>query len=274
MGNAPAAGRFYERLWRWVVSPPVHLFIGNSQYVVRELVARGVPARKALCIPNHLYRSDTADFTQPRDPQRVIFAGQLIREKGAHLLLDALGLLVARGLEVRCDMLGDLTVWEPESGYIAALQARAAQPDLAGRVRFLGRRADVLRLMSAAGVHVAPSLPEMLEGMPAVVIEAKASALPTVAFDTGPFPEMIAHRQDGWLAREVSAAALAEGLAWFLADPERRARAGEAARLSSAAYSRERFEARVREVLGLPVEPGDSAGGGRTGRGAGSDHDG
>ena len=253
MGNAPAAGRFYERIWRWVISPPVHWFIGNSHYVLRELIARGVPPRKTLYIPNHLYHDDTPDFTQRRDHRKVIFVGQLIHEKGVHVLLEALALLVARGVEVRADIVGNLDAWEPYPGYIASLRARAAQPDLAPRVRLLGKRPDVLTLMSAAGVHAIPSLPEMLEGMPGVVIEAKAARLPSVAFDLGPFPEMIAHQETGWLAREVTAEALAGGLEYFLESQERRDAAGARAEESGAQYSRALFDQRVRAVLGLDV---------------------
>jgi glycosyltransferase involved in cell wall biosynthesis len=249
MGNAPAPGRFYERVWRWIVSPPVHAFVGNSRYVLRELVARGVPVRKTRYIPNHLYHGDRPDFTQPRDPHRVIFVGQLIREKGVHLLLEAIAQLRAQGVPATCDIVGDLGAWEAVPGYIAEVRVRAARPDLAPHVRLLGRRRDVLQLMSAAAVHAAPSLPEMYEGMPGVVIEAKAARLPTVAFDCGPFPEMIAHRVNGWLAREVTAEALAEGLAWFLADAARAEAAGRAAEASGSAYTRELFEARVVRVL-------------------------
>ncbi|MBI3790172.1 MAG: glycosyltransferase family 4 protein [Gemmatimonadetes bacterium] len=261
MGNAPAPGGFYERLWRWVISPPVHAFIGNSHYVLRELVARGVPAAKTRYIPNHLYHADRPDFGQPRDVRRVIYVGQFIREKGVHLLLEALAQLRRDGVEVRADLVGDVDAWEPTPGYIAEVRARAAAPDLAPHVRLLGKRPDVLRLMSAAGLHAAPSLPEMYEGMPGVVIEAKAARLPTVAFAVGPFPEMIAHRVTGWLAREVTAEALAEGLRWFLDDPARRDAAGVAAEASGAAYSKERFEARVRHVLaGLPEAERDADG--------------
>ena len=253
MGNAPAPGRFYQRIWRTVISPSVDWFIGNSEYVVRELVAHGVPAAKTQCIPNHFYRLDAPDATIARDPGRVIFVGQLISDKGPDLLLDAIALLTAQGRDVRLDVVGDLDGWESptQEGFRARLLARAAEPDLAGRVRFLGARSDVMRLMSAASLHCAPSRPDMLEGMPAVVIEAKHAALPTVAFALGPFPEMIVHRETGWLAADVAAAALAEGIAWFLDDPARRDAAGRAAQASAAMYSRELFERRILDVLGV-----------------------
>ena len=251
LGNAPPPGRFYERLFRWVLDPLVHWFIGNSRYVLREAVARGVPDSKTRYIPNHLYHADQPDFSRPRDARKVMYVGQLIHDKGPHLLLEAIALLRARGVEVRCDLVGNLAAYEQVPGYIASLHARVAQPDLAPHVRLLGTRPDVLQLMSAAGIHCAPSLPEMYEGMPGVVIEAKASRLPTVAFAVGPFPEMIEHQQTGWLAEEVSAEALATGLEWFLADPARRDAAGLAAEASGAEYDTDRFERRVLETLGV-----------------------
>ena len=254
IGNAPAGGGFYRLLWRRIVAPTVNEMIGNSEYVVREVLALGVPAAKVRCVPNHYYRTERPDPDAQRDPWRVVFVGQLIPEKGLDLLLDAVGLLVARGLPVTLDVVGDLGAWEPPGteGHRSRLRARAEAPDLAGRVRFLGQRNDVMRILAEASVHCAPSRPEMLEGMPGVVIEAKHAGRPTVAFDLGPFPEMIAHRDTGWLAPELSANALAEGLAWCL-DISRWPALSTATLASARTYSRERFERSILAALGVQV---------------------
>src|SRR5262249_61443788 len=140
-----------------------------------------------------------------------------------------------RGRGVRLAVVGPTDGWEAPSnrGYRARLLARAQAPDLAGRVQFLGWRDDVMALMAEAGVHASPSRPEMLEGMPLTCLEAKAAGLPSVVFPVGPFPELVEHEVDGWICRDVSAAALAEGLEHFVADRARAERAGRAARRSA-----------------------------------------
>ena len=261
IGNAPAPGAFNRRFWRWVVAPAVDEMIGNSEYVVREVLAHGVPATKLRCVPNHFYRSDRPDHITPRDPMRIVFVGQLIAEKGVDLLVDAVGLLVVRGMPVSLDIVGDLGAWEApgSEGFKAQLRARAESPVLAGRVRFLGQRGDVMRLLASATVHCAPSRPAMLEGMPGVVIEAKHAGRPTVAFDLGPFPEMIDHGRDGFLCRDESPESLAEGLAYCL-DAARWEGLTAATLASARVYSRERFERSILAALGVETTTLPAAG--------------
>jgi len=52
---------------------------------------------------------------------------------------------------------------------------------------------------------------------------------------------MIAHRQDGWICEDPLAAAIADGVEFFLRRPDELAAAGQAARRSAENYSEERF---------------------------------
>jgi glycosyltransferase involved in cell wall biosynthesis len=144
---------------------------------------------------------------------------------------------------VRLDVVGDMEGWVSNSytGYREKLRARAAATDLAGRVSFLGYREDVPGLLAGASIHCCPSLPAQREGFGVVNIEAKQAGIPSVVFPTGALPEIVAHGVDGWLCDSPTAAALAEGIEYFLADPVRLERAGLAARASLERFSRERF---------------------------------
>jgi glycosyltransferase involved in cell wall biosynthesis len=244
VGNAPVVSRFYCRVWRVGVVPFVDHVVCNSQFAQRALQAAGVPAGKLLHIlSTPPGRVAAAPHDVAPDPDKVIYVGQIIPEKGLDVLLDAIGLLVRRGRDVRLDVVGAMNGWVAPrySGYREQLLARAAAPDLRDRVCFLGQREDVPALLAAAAVHCCPSRAEMLEGLPLVTLEAKQVGLPSVAFAIGPFPELIAHRTDGWLCEAVSAAALADGLEYFLVDGERRRTAGEAARRSMQRFQRQRF---------------------------------
>ena len=232
VGNAPDPGTFYRRLWRWAVNPLVHRFVCNSRFTKRELLAHGIPPSKVSLIYNCPPRREpVATAGVDRDAGRVIYVGQIIPPKGVGILLDAIGLLAERGEDVRLDVVGDIEGWEPPAweGYHRRLVARAKLPDLADRVRFLGLREDVPALLASAGIHCCPSLPELREGFGVVNVEAKAAGVPSVVFPTGALPELISHGEDGWVCREPSAEALAEGIAYFLSDFERRERVGAAA---------------------------------------------
>ena len=175
--------------------------------------------------------------------------GQLIPEKGAHVLLDAVGLLANKAWDVSLDVVGDIDGWEPPSfaGYRQSLRRRASESDLAGRVNFLGFREDVHSLLAQAGIHCCPSLEP--EGFGIVVLEAKMAGIPSVVTPTGALPELIRHVEDGWICADISVLALTEGIEKFLLDPAVARAAGKAASASLERFGRERFELQWWEVF-------------------------
>ncbi|MFI5177923.1 MAG: glycosyltransferase [Vicinamibacterales bacterium] len=244
LGNAPATGPFYRWLWRRAINPFVDLFVANSGFTRDALLGHGVPASKVDTIQNTAgSRREAWDAHQPRIPGRVIYVGQVIPDKGLDLLLEAVAILRGRGLQVSLDVIGDMDGWEaPEyRGYRARVRDRAARADLQGSVQFLGWREDVPVLMSRASLHCCPSRAELREGFGVVVLEAKLSGLPSVVTPSGNLPELVTHRETGWVCAEASAPAVAEGLQFFLESPERLSAAGAAAARSSDAFSGERF---------------------------------
>ena len=255
LGNAPEGLLLYRFLWGWLINTVVTQFIANSRFTAQALHATGVPLRKIHIIgnppPSRRPEAYTAHF--PKQEGRIAYVGQLIPAKGCERLLDAVGVLARRGHDVTLDMVGDVNRWEPDSwkGYVAGLQERARQPDLDGRVRFLGAREDVPALLSAASLHCFPSRSETREGFGIVVVEAKAAGIPSVVTPSGALPELIAHRQDGWVCRDDSVAALVEGLEYFLADRDALIAAGLRAHASASQHGRELFVAGCLDVFGV-----------------------
>ena len=86
-----------------------------------------------------------------------------------------------------------------------------------------------------------PCLPQHREAFGNVVLEAKLSGLPPVVTPSGDLPDLIAHRENGWICAEPTADAIAEGLAFFLDNPHRLSDAGRAARESARDFSLEKF---------------------------------
>lgn len=244
LGNPPPAGSSYRILWKNVINRLVSHFVCNSRYTMGELLRCGVPASKVSYIHNTSpTRLHASSGSVQRDWRKVVFVGQLIPEKGLHVLLDAIGLLVSRGRDVRLDVVGDLERWEPPSfaGYRDRLLLRAIKPDLAGRVNFLGYQDDVQRILRMAGIHCCPSQPEQREGFGVVNLEAKMAGIPSVVTPTGALPELIRHGTNGWICSDVSADALADGIDKFLTDRSLALAAGQEAFLSLENFKREAF---------------------------------
>jgi glycosyltransferase involved in cell wall biosynthesis len=162
-------------------------------------------------------------------------AALLVAWKGQAVVLDAVALLP----EIRCELAGG-TLPTTEA-YRDALTARAAQPDLAGRVRFLGH-VDAIDTMRGWDVAVLASTSP--EAGPLAVLEAMSLGLPVVATDHGGSAELLADGC-GILVPPGDPAALAKGIAQALDD---------AVRPALAAASRQRVAAHHDRSRTLPAQ--------------------
>jgi glycosyltransferase involved in cell wall biosynthesis len=99
----------------------------------------------------------------------------------------------------------------------------------------------VPQLMGRASLHCCPSRPEQREAFGNVVVEAKASGVPSIVTPSGDLPDLVRHKVDGWVCAAADARSIADGVEYFFSRPDALAAAGRAARASSAAYGEDRF---------------------------------
>ncbi|MGE3819385.1 MAG: glycosyltransferase [Isosphaeraceae bacterium] len=216
--------------------------LGAGSVCVSEGVRRftmtigGWPADRLTVIPNAI---DPAPFDLPEtrvsreaiaglegvspDAILILFVGRLNVQKGLPTLIQAASRLAeARPERDWClAMVGD----GPERDDLRAKVS--ADPNLAGRVRWLGQRRDVPALTLASDLLVLPSL---WEGMPNVVLEAMAARLPVLATAVEGTVDLVLPQETGWLVPPGDPLALAEGLIEATADRDRLRRFGEAGR--------------------------------------------
>lgn len=160
-----------------------------------------------------------AAFGLPQDKFILLFGAMDVSDerKGAAYLIDALKQLADKNHDVELAVFGD--TGQDTAAYDVGLP-----------VHFMGRITDddtLARLYSAADLMVAPSIQENLSN---AVIESLSCGTPCIAFDIGGMPDMIKHQVNGYLVPQVSAGALAEGLAWTLANHQLLPEMGQRAR--------------------------------------------
>lgn len=152
---------------------------------------------------------------------RLVCVGRLAGQKGQLLLLEALTLVAAEGIDFEMILAGD-------GPLRPALEERLRVLSLGGRVRitgWLGGEA-VRRELLAARLMV---LPSFAEGLPVVLMEALALGRPVVTTYVAGIPELVENGVSGWLVPAGSAPALAGALADALRAPtETLARMGRA----------------------------------------------
>ncbi len=147
------------------------------------------------------------------DGERVVLMVAAMRPEKAHeVLLEAVLGLREDGMAVTALLAGD-------GERRGALEGMAQSMGIAERVRFLGIRSDVARLLHASDVAVLPSR-AVVETLPLALIEAMAAGIPVVASAVGSVPEIIEDGETGLLIPAADAVALAERLAYVLGNRE------------------------------------------------------
>lgn len=197
--------------------------VANAEAVAADVAQRdGYDARQIIVIPNGLdfdrfdragddRQAARAELGLAGDDVALCVVANLIPYKGHADLVDALGLLAPDHPRLQLFAIGE------DRGAGAGLARRAGDLGISDRIRFLGRRHDVPRLLSAMDVGV---LPSHEEGLANALIEKLAAGLPIVATDVGGNREIIERLPDCRLVPPRDSAELARALAAAAEDVE------------------------------------------------------
>ncbi|WP_294082045.1 glycosyltransferase family 4 protein [Proteiniphilum sp. UBA5384] len=104
---------------------------------------------------------------------------------------------------------------------------------------------DMPDLYNAADLFVTPSLQDNL---PNTIMEAMACGTPCVGFHTGGIPEMIDHRQNGYVANYQDAKDLANGLLWTLFEADTGTLSSNAREKVMEHYAQEKVTQQYKEI--------------------------
>lgn len=187
--------------------------VGLDQYLRRHAVA----PRKASWIPNGVDLRRFERHDESRSLTRAtlgvsdtsflwLTVGSLTRQKAQHRLVHAFA-------EIQEEAILAIVGEGPLRTELEELARETHQDD---RIRFLGLRADVEALMSAADAFV---LSSSWEGLPLVLIEAASSHLPIVSTNVGGCGEIVEDGINGTLVASLSSAALSSAMQHIMALP-------------------------------------------------------
>lgn len=146
--------------------------------------------------------------------------GENIGKKGHRYLFEAFGRIYGRFPHARLVVVGE------DQGARAFLGRLACDARIAGRVTFLGYRADVIEIVSALDVLAVPSL---FEGLPRALMDAMLLGKCVVASAVDGIAEIVEDGVSGLLVPPADAQALAGAIEKALAGEALRQRLGVAA---------------------------------------------
>jgi len=211
--------------------------VGVSAFVSRSLIDGGYRTERVHTVLNAIdppvWKADEgqaevrASLGLPPDAPVVACVSRLFHWKGHRELIRALALVRDRLPGVRLLLVGAEDALAGGPGYGDELKALVQELGLRENVLFLGRRADVARMMVASDVF---SLQSFEEPFGLVFAEAMAMRRPVVALDNGGTPEVVENGKTGLLTPAGDIEALAGSLLRFLQDAPLRARMGEEGR--------------------------------------------
>jgi glycosyltransferase involved in cell wall biosynthesis len=203
--------------------------VGNSHAVVDYYRSLGVPEDRLMMIYSGIGEEEPplvdpaevrAEFGYGALAPLVLFAGRLAEQKRVDDLLKALDLLQHVQPDLRTLIAGDGPLRRE-------LEENARLYRLDGKVRFLGHRDDVSRLMAAADLVV---LPSAYEGLPNLVLEAMRLSKPVVATAAPGTTEAVIDGQTGVLVPVANPQLLARAIRDVVRDPDLARRLGAAGR--------------------------------------------
>lgn len=230
-----------------------------SDFMRQEVqTALNVPLDKILVIPNGVDTRrfdalDGEDFTDFRarfalPDERIIFTvGRVVYEKGAHLLVEAMPLVLAEQPRAKLVVAGT-------GPNLAHAQSRALELGIADRCLFTGfiSDADRDRLFKVADVAAFPSL---YEPFGIVALEAMAAKAPVLVSQVGGLAEVVSHDLTGVTVYPNDVGSLAWGLVYSLNDPiQARQRAARAYVVARDQYNWGTIARQTRDAYRLLVE--------------------
>jgi len=200
---------------------------------------------------HRVYHGLNVDFAQILDKAgpvpgrngrfRVLAVGRLVEKKGFDVLVEAIALLAKRGVPVEAAIVGHAAPLEPEVG--PRLASAISRLGLDGRVHLVGpmsqaRLFDEYRRASAFCLPCRVAGSGDRDGIPNVLVEAMACAVPVISTNVSGIPELVTPDVNGLLVPPDDAAAVARVLQRLYGDLDLAARLGREA----AATVRRRFD--------------------------------
>jgi glycosyltransferase involved in cell wall biosynthesis len=221
-------------LSRWI-----DVAITMTDEIARHYQQRHVHARRYVTIydgiePGHFVTGGGAavrqEFGIPDDAPLVGIVGHVQEWKGQLLVAEAVARARRHVPALRCLIVGGIHRFG--KAYGAKLEARIAEPDLAGHVILTGARRDVAACLDAVDVAIHAS---NREPFGRVLLEAMAVGRPVIAPREGGPVEIVADGETGLLVPPRDPDALAAAIVALLTDRARAEAMGRAARARVAA---------------------------------------
>ena len=234
--RARVTGFAMRLLMRGLLNRPGNAVLVQNPDDRAAVTALGISPERIFLIPGS--GVDTEALTPMPEPAGVMtvgYVGRLLADKGVRSLVEAHGILAARGRDIRFVLAG-----EPDPANPASIpQAEIDSWKQTVGLDVLGHIKDIREIWAMSHIAV---LPSRREGLPKSLLEAAACGRPIVATDVPGCREIARADVNALLVPADDAAALAEAIDRLASDAALRHRFGAAGRaMVEAEFSEDRI---------------------------------
>jgi len=236
---------YHMPLYRWSITTADYAVVINRETWSMLQLHYNREIGRVWYIPNGI----EPRFFLPRDyPEgralRLLFAGTWIDHKGVYYLREGFETLAQRHPDVRLTIAG------------CGADAQAVKQAFTAVVR---DRVEVLPFVSTAEMpalyagHDIFVFPSLMEGLPIVLLEAMATAMPVVTTETCGMMDMVEDEYNGLLVKPADSAAFAAAVERLIDSRELRRQLGRAAQETMRRHTWERTAAQLEKVFALAI---------------------
>ncbi|SHE88396.1 colanic acid/amylovoran biosynthesis glycosyltransferase [Psychroflexus salarius] len=190
----------------------------NSNYLKQEVIKLGVEASLIHVIPIGIdvnqFKGQVKTINSNSEIQ-LITVGRLVQLKGQIYAVRAVKELISLGYNIKYTLIG-------EGNYRPILEAEVKKLNLCEHVIFEGSKSqdEIISYLQDSDVFMMPSTYDDVNGrreaFGLVSLEAQASGLPVIGFQSGGFPDTIVEGETGYAVEDRNHIALAEKVKYII----------------------------------------------------------
>lgn len=192
-----------------IINRKVSRFIAVSDFIKQDLIACGILPDKIEVIHNAVEILPEL-MKNPSNAEVLVIGivGQVIERKGHIVLLQALNLLIKKGLNIQLIIAGDGDI-----GFKEKLKILITDFGLTQKTAWRGFKTALKDIYEGIDVLIAPTISAEPFGL--ITIEANMFGIPVIASNSGGFKDTVTDGENGFLTEPENPQQLAQKIEYF-----------------------------------------------------------
>lgn len=207
--------RLYGLIWRHVLLKRVDINVCISKFISKQMHQSGrvdygqdtiilnIPPKRQIVKDDVVYKWNGKAL-------RLGYLGRIVPDKGVKELVEATISVLKQHYDVNVFIGGSLDI---SISYVEMLKKLISQSEYQDRFHLLGNINDIEKFFSNIDVMVVPSIYE--EPLSNVINEAKTFHRPSIIFNKGGMPELVQHKETGYICTEITSQSLSKGIIYY-----------------------------------------------------------